>query len=124
MIWDPTTKAYAERRTAEGKSDREIVRCLKRYVAREIFHLLVDPKEVARGEDLRRLRNQNGFTLTQAAQALGTSTSKVSNIERSICLFTAFSERYLEWLAQAQFPAVQKAACQTLGASLSQGRNK
>ena len=55
-IWDPTPKAYVERRTAEGKSDREIVRCLKRYVAREIFRLLVDPQEVARGEDLRRLR--------------------------------------------------------------------
>jgi DNA-binding transcriptional regulator YiaG len=110
MIWDPTTKAYAERRTAEGRSDREIVRCLKRYVAREIFRLLVDPQEVARSEDLRRLRNQNGFTFTQAAQALGTSTSKVSNIESSIYHYTAFSERYLEWLTQAEFPAVQKAA--------------
>jgi hypothetical protein len=46
MIWDPTTKAYVERRTAEGKSDREIVRCLKRYLAREIFRLLVDPQEL------------------------------------------------------------------------------
>jgi transposase len=46
MIWDPTTKAYAERRTAEGKSDREIVRCLKRYVARELFRLLVEHREV------------------------------------------------------------------------------
>ena len=32
---DPATRAYAERRTAEGKSRKEIIRCLKRYVARE-----------------------------------------------------------------------------------------
>ena len=34
---DPATRAYAERRTAEGKSKTEIIRCLKRYVAREVY---------------------------------------------------------------------------------------
>lgn len=34
------TKAYFERRTAEGLTKREIIRCLKRYVAREIFQAL------------------------------------------------------------------------------------
>ena len=33
----PATRAYVERRTAEGKSKAEIIRCLKRYVAREIY---------------------------------------------------------------------------------------
>jgi transposase len=33
----PATRAYAERRTAEGKSKAEIMRCLKRYVAREVY---------------------------------------------------------------------------------------
>jgi hypothetical protein len=33
----PATRAYAERRTAEGKSKKEIIRCLKRYVAREVY---------------------------------------------------------------------------------------
>jgi transposase len=31
------TRDYVERRTAEGLSKREIIRCLKRYIAREIF---------------------------------------------------------------------------------------
>jgi hypothetical protein len=31
---DPRTRAYAERRRAQGKTDREIKRCLKRYIAR------------------------------------------------------------------------------------------
>ncbi len=33
----PATRAYAERRTAEGKSKAEIIRCLKRYVARDVY---------------------------------------------------------------------------------------
>jgi len=37
---DPTTRAYAARRRAEGKSVRDIRRCLKRAVARQLFKLL------------------------------------------------------------------------------------
>jgi len=33
----PATRGYAERRTKEGLSQREIIRCLKRYVAREVY---------------------------------------------------------------------------------------
>ena len=38
---DRRTQAYVARRTAEGKSKREIMRCLKRYVAREVYGVLV-----------------------------------------------------------------------------------
>jgi transposase len=37
---DPKTQAYIDRRVREGKSTREAVRCLKRYVARHLFRLL------------------------------------------------------------------------------------
>lgn len=37
---DPRTQAYAERRSAEGRTKPEIIRCLKRYVAREVFQVL------------------------------------------------------------------------------------
>jgi transposase len=37
---DPATRAYAARRLAEGKTPREIKRCLKRYLARRLFRLL------------------------------------------------------------------------------------
>ncbi len=36
----PPTSAYIERRRAEGKSVREAIRCLKRYLARHLFRLL------------------------------------------------------------------------------------
>ena len=36
----PRTQAYAARRTSEGLTKREIIRCLKRFVARELYHTL------------------------------------------------------------------------------------
>jgi transposase len=36
----PRTRAYAERRTTQGKTKTEIIRCLKRYIARELYHTL------------------------------------------------------------------------------------
>lgn len=46
------TKAYVARRTAEGKSKRDIIRCLKRYVIREIYHLIKVKTDPATGEIL------------------------------------------------------------------------
>ena len=40
MIHCPRTRTYFERRRAEGLSDREIRRCLKRYIARELYRAL------------------------------------------------------------------------------------
>lgn len=40
MRTDQSTKDYVERRMAEGLSKREIMRCLKRYIAREVYHAL------------------------------------------------------------------------------------
>lgn len=37
LRWDTTTRAYVERRTKQGRTKPEIIRCLKRYIAREVF---------------------------------------------------------------------------------------
>ena len=39
-LHDPTTKAYIERRIAEGKTSRDAVRLLKRYLARHLYRVL------------------------------------------------------------------------------------
>ncbi len=41
MRWHPPTRAYVQRRTDEGLSKREIMRCLKRYIAREAYHAIM-----------------------------------------------------------------------------------
>lgn len=40
LTCDQRTVDYVERRTTEGKSKREIIRCLKRYIAREVYHVI------------------------------------------------------------------------------------
>ncbi|HEY8703423.1 MAG TPA: transposase [Gaiellaceae bacterium] len=45
MRYHQPTRAYVDRRTSEGKSKREIMRCLKRYVAREVYTALTQPGE-------------------------------------------------------------------------------
>jgi len=45
MRFHQPTIEYVARRTAEGKSKRDIIRCLKRYVIRELYHLVkVNPR--------------------------------------------------------------------------------
>lgn len=41
MSCDPDTRAYVERRTKDGKSKKAIIRCLKRYIARELYPILL-----------------------------------------------------------------------------------
>jgi transposase len=48
MSCDPRTRAYVARRTAEGKTIKEIIRCLKRYVAREVYKALVTQSRATR----------------------------------------------------------------------------
>ena len=44
MASDPRTQRYVERRCKEGLTKTEAMRCLKRYVAREVFYYLVPLK--------------------------------------------------------------------------------
>jgi hypothetical protein len=42
MRWHQPTLDYVARRTTQGLSKKDIIRCLKRFVAREIYHALLD----------------------------------------------------------------------------------
>jgi transposase len=101
LTCDPATQAYAERRRAEGKSDREIVRCLKRYVAREVYRYLVAPEAVPAGADLRLARVSAGLTLAAVAAELGTSINQISRLERAVVHDTDLARRFESLLASA-----------------------
>ena len=98
MNCDPRTKAYVAKRTAQGKTRREIVRCLKRYVAREIHSLLVKDHIAIPGTKLRTQRARNNLTLDQAATALNTWPIRLSRLERGLDHDTEMASRYLTWL--------------------------
>jgi transposase len=59
MSWDPRTRAYVDRRTADGLSKPEIIRCLKRYLARELYHTLVGPPNAQLSPLTRCTRRQS-----------------------------------------------------------------
>ena len=44
MVYDPRTTECIDRHMSEGKTKKEAVRCLKRYVAREVYGLLPHDK--------------------------------------------------------------------------------
>ena len=50
LRWDQPTRDYLDRRIREGKTRREVIRCLKRYIAREIYQIIIEP-----GPDSRKL---------------------------------------------------------------------
>ena len=95
---DERTIAYAARRTAQGKSRREIIRCLKRHIAREIHQLLTDPPPVPAGAHLRRRRHDAGLTLQDAAAAINTQPSRISALERGDQHNLDLATRYQHWL--------------------------
>jgi transposase len=51
LTCDVRTQTYVTRRTAEGMAKRDIIRCLKRYVAREVFHALLASRTPLQGLD-------------------------------------------------------------------------
>ena len=101
MRHDPRTRAYVARRRAEGKSTKEIIRCLKRFVAREVFQAITNPPhDLPRGAELRALRQERGVSLTLAAGALGTAPIRLSKLERGLVHDTQLARRCRAWLME------------------------
>ena len=98
---DTRTKTYAAKLRAAGKSKKDVLRCLKRAIAREAWHLLVHPTPAPRTDDLRTLRHQRGLTLTQVAQHLSTAPTRISELERGTRPDILLSNAYREYLTAA-----------------------
>ena len=94
------TKDYVVKRTAEGKSKREIMRCLKRYAAREIYRQITNPQAAPDNTDLRQLRTALGCTITAAAREIGQWPSKISLLERGLIRSDALATTYRQWLTE------------------------
>lgn len=95
---DEPTQAYAAKRRREGKTDKEILRCLKRFIAREVFRALMNPLQVAPVKNLRAIRHSRNLTLTHVATALQTWPSRISDIETGRRPLPALRQRYETWL--------------------------
>jgi transposase len=100
-LYDERTRAYVTRRTAEGLSDREITRCLKRYVAREVHRALTHPLELApRGAELRRLRTAAGLPMRIVAEQFDIPVPRLGRIERGLTRDPDLQTRIHAWLTE------------------------
>ncbi|WP_241698570.1 IS110 family transposase [Flaviflexus huanghaiensis] len=94
---EPRTVAYFTRRRAEGLSDRDIMRCLKRHIANEIYKVLMSPGlDNPVGQELRQLRREAGIPLTVLADTLGVPRQRLQRLE-----IGTRADRELEALATA-----------------------
>ena len=98
MTCDEETKAYLTRRTAEGKTKRDVTRCLKRHLAREVFHLLQHPAYEEMGPQLRSTRKSAHISLQTVSDDLGVWPTKISRIERGLDHDDEFVAIYQTWL--------------------------
>lgn len=79
---EPRTVAYFERRRGEGLSDRDIIRCLKRHIANEVYKALVNPNtDNPVGEQLRATRQRAGVPITVLANTLAVPYQRLRRLE-------------------------------------------
>ena len=55
LIRDEETRSYMDRRIAQGKTKKEVIRCLKRYVARQVYRVILQDLEVSVARPPNRL---------------------------------------------------------------------
>ena len=98
MRSDQPTIEYVQRRQSEGKTRKEIIRCLKRYIARQVYQLLTNPPQTPNGAHLRCLRQNTQTSLAQAATAVHAHPTRISQLERGLYHNHQLATRYHQWL--------------------------
>jgi transposase len=101
MSCDPRTKEFLARQRDRGRSNPEIIRILKRAIAREMYTHLTRPNPATGIDDLRELRRAKNITQHTAAQALAVHQITISRTERGLFIDTDLVDRYRTWLHAA-----------------------
>lgn len=101
MSHDSTTRTYVARQTARGRSKKEILRQLKRAIAREIYRYLTHQIPVPSYTDLRPARQAKNMTLAVVADHFGVWPSVISCLERGQRRDDNLADRYRDWVTAA-----------------------
>jgi transposase len=101
MSSQPHTGDYVERQVTKGRNKREILRLVKRAIAREVFRLLTRPGPVDDYRDLRPARHAKNLTLAAVAAHFGVPIITVSRLERGHQRNDTLANHYRQWLTAA-----------------------
>ena len=99
LACDERTQAYMKRKTSEGKTKSEVIRCLVRYVAREVYNALMAPEPPRIEDELKARRKSLRLTLKQVSGLLSTYEVKISRLERGLAMDASLLNRYDELLS-------------------------
>ncbi len=106
MRCDQRTKDYVAKRTAEGLSKKEIIRCLKRAIVREVYRVVCaqssrpEPRDLRR-PDLKQRRQAQHLTQAEVADRLGCAPARISDIETGKRPLTELAAAYENLLQSA-----------------------
>ena len=109
------TRDYVAKKTREGKSKLEIIRCLKRHIAREAYKALIAIRNGGAGRQtpqeraalLLRLRTSHGITQQQIGEALAVPSSRISEIERGTRDLPELEQRATQWIHSITTPTTR-----------------
>lgn len=95
---DPRTQDYVARQQNAGRTNKDILRLLKRAIAREMFKHLTAPCPIDDYSDLRPARHARNLTLAAAATHLGVYPNDISRLERGVTRNDTLAATYRDWL--------------------------
>lgn len=97
--------AYFARRRAEELTDRDIMRCLKRHVANEVYAALLNPAtENPAGQQLRTERQRIGIPITVLAASLRVPYQRLRRLETGTRADPELEQRATLALTQLDHP--------------------
>lgn len=103
MAKDGRTQRYIAKKLSEGKTKKEAIRCLCRYVAREVYRLMTGPQEpLPDGGELADRRRALGLRQADVAAELGLTPTQLSRIERGRMLDSRRMADYESRLARRE----------------------
>lgn len=98
---EPRTTAYFARRRTEGLTDRDIMRCLKRHIANEVYAALINPAtDNPAGQQLRTERQRTGIPITVLAATLNVPYQRLRRLEIGTRTDPELQQRATNTLAQ------------------------
>jgi transposase len=98
MSHDQRTRDYVARQIKKGRTKLDILRLLKRAIAREMFRRLTSPCPIDDYSDLRRARQRKNITLTTAAEHFNVWPNEISRLERGLKRDDTMATNYRQWL--------------------------
>ncbi len=98
---DPPLRGSPTQIGTKSRTKKEILRLLKRAIAREVFRLLTRPCPIDDYSDLRPARQAKNITLATVADHFGVQLITVSRLERGHQRNYTLANNYRQWLTAA-----------------------